>query len=102
MDLLRELVKNNLVFEGVEVEQLGSVEWVLSLPLGEVEGGVYKGGYWGDAVVTGFPATLRLQVGDLYDEGEFVIGEGKVILDMPDGQKEVGICLLYTSPSPRD
>ena len=38
MDLLRELVKNNLVFEGVEVEQLDSVEWVLSLPLGEVEG----------------------------------------------------------------
>ena len=78
MDLLRELVKNNLVFEGVEVEQLDSVEWVLSLPLGEVEGGVYKGGYWGDAVVTGFPATLNLLVGDLYDEGEFVIGEGKV------------------------
>ena len=42
-----------------------------------------------------------------------IVGEGKVILDMPDGQKEVGIerlhleqdagnCLLYTSPSPRD
>ena len=78
MDLLRELVKNDMVFEGVAVEQLDSVEWVLSLPLGEVEGGVYKGGYWGDAVVTGFPATLKLTVGDLYDEGEFVIGEGKV------------------------
>ena len=78
MDLLRELVKNNLVFEGVEVEQLDSVEWVLSLPLGEVEGGRYKGGFWGDAEVTGFPATLKLHVGDLYDEGEFVLGEGKV------------------------
>ena len=36
-----------------------------------------------------------------------IVGEGKVLLDMPYGSKEVGIerlhlCLLYTSPSPRD
>ena len=80
MDLLRELVKNNMVFDGVSVEQLDSVEWVLSLPLGEVEGGTYKGGFWGDAEVSSFPATLKLHVGDLYDEGEFVIGEGKVYM----------------------
>ena len=92
MDLLRELVKNNMVFDGVSVEQLDSVEWVLSLPLGEVEGGTYKGGFWGDAEVSSFPATLKLHVGDLYDEGEFVISEGKLYVAYgPDSR------LAYTS-----
>jgi len=78
MDLLRELIDNNIVFEGVSVEEVDSSEWILTMPLGEVEAGRYKGGYWGDAEVFGFPAVLKLHVGDLYDEGEFVIGEGKV------------------------
>ena len=81
MDLLKELVKAGLVFDGVAVEQLEDNLWNLQFPLGTIPAGTYDGGYWGDATISETDATLTLTVGDLYDEGEFVIGEGTVVLN---------------------
>jgi hypothetical protein len=81
MDLLKELVKAGLVFDGVAVEQLDDNLWNLLFPLGTIPAGTYDGGYWGDATISETDATLTLTVGDLYDEGEFVIGEGTVVLN---------------------
>jgi len=81
MDLLKELVKAGLVFDGVAVEQLDDNLWNLLFPLGTIPAGTYDGGYWGDATIRETDATLTLTVGDLYDEGEFVIGEGTVVLN---------------------
>ena len=81
MDLLKELVKAGLVFDGVAVEQLADNLWNLQFPLGTIPAGTYEGGYWGDATISETDATLTLTVGDLYDEGEFVIGEGTVVLN---------------------
>ena len=60
MDLLRELVKAGLVFDGVAVEELDTDMWQLKFDLG---------------------ATLTVTVGDLYEEDEFNIGEGTVNLN---------------------
>ena len=81
MDLLKELVKARLVFDGVTVEQLADNLWNLQYPLGTIPAGIYAGGYWGDATISDTDATLTLTVGDLYDEGEFVVGEGTVVLN---------------------
>ena len=81
MDLLKELVKAGLVFDGVAVEQLEDSLWNLQFPLGTIPAGTYEGGYWGDATISETDATLTLTVGDLYDEGEFVVGEGTVVLN---------------------
>jgi len=81
MDLLKELVKAGLVFDGVAVEQLDDNLWNLQFPLGTIPAGTYDGGYWGDATISETDATLTLTIGDLYDEGEFVIGEGTVVLN---------------------
>ena len=81
MDLLKELVKAGLVFDGVAVEQLEDNLWNLQFPLGTIPAGTYEGGYWGDATISETDATLTLTVGDLYDEGEFVVGEGTVVLN---------------------
>tara|TARA_S200002703_G_scaffold153981_1_gene156167 strand:- start:686 stop:1111 length:426 start_codon:yes stop_codon:yes gene_type:complete len=80
MDLLRELVKSNLVFDGVSVEQLDVDLWQLKFPLGVIPAGTYKGGYWGDATIEDTDAVLCVTVGDLYEEDEFNIGEGTVNL----------------------
>ena len=81
MDLLKELVKAGLVFDGVAVEQLEDNLWNLLFPLGVIPAGTYEGGYWGDATISETDATLTLTVGDLYDEGEFEVGEGTVTLN---------------------
>ena len=84
MDLLKELVKAGLVAyvpDGVTGEQLDDNLWQLQFPLGTIPAGTYDGGYWGDATISETDATLTLTVGDLYDEGEFVIGEGTVVLN---------------------
>ena len=80
MDLLRELVKSNLVFDGVSVEQLDEDLWQLKFPLGVIPAGTYAGGYWGDATIEDTDAVLCVTVGDLYEEDEFNIGEGTVNL----------------------
>jgi hypothetical protein len=85
MNLLTELVKAGLVFDVVTVEQLDDNLWNLQFPLGTIPAGTYDGGYWGDATISETDATLELTVGDLYDEDEFVVGEGTVVLNYANG-----------------
>ena len=85
MNLLTELVKAGLVFDGVTVEQLDDNLWNLQFPLGTIPAGTYAGVYWGDATISETDATLELTVGDLYDEDEFVVGEGTVVLNYANG-----------------
>ena len=92
MDLLRELVKSKLVFDGVTVEQLDVDLWNLSFPLGVIPAGTYEGGYWGVATIEDTDAVLTVTVGNLYDEDEFNIGEGTVKLNYAAGSG-----LAYTS-----
>ena len=81
MDLLKELVKAGLVFDGVSVTQLDTNLWNLLFPLGTIPAGTYDGGYWGDATISETDATLTLTVGDLYGEGQLEVGEGTVTLN---------------------
>ena len=81
MDLLKELVKAGLVFDGVAVEELDIDMWQLKFDLGTIPGGNYVGGYWGDVSIADTTATLTVTVGDLYEEDEFNIGEGTVNLN---------------------
>jgi len=85
MDLLKELVKAGLVFDGVGTVQLDENLWQLQFDLGVIPAGTYKGGYWGDAVIRNTHAELIVTVGDLYEEDEFNIGEGTGDLNYVDG-----------------
>jgi len=85
MDLLKELVKAGLVFDGVGTVQLDENLWQLQFDLGVIPAGTYSGGYWGDAVIRNTHAELIVTVGDLYEEDEFNIGEGTVDLNYVDG-----------------
>ena len=85
MNLLTELVKAGLVFDGVTVEQLDDDLWNLQFPLGTIPAGTYDGGYWGDATISETEATLELTVGDLYRDAQFNLGEGTVVLNYANG-----------------
>ena len=85
MDLLKELVKAGLVFEDVHVAEFDNNTWQLTFDLGVIPAGTYEGGYWGDAVIEDTDAKLTVIVGDLFEEGEFEIGEGVVNLNYVDG-----------------
>tara|TARA_B100000900_G_scaffold386355_1_gene376762 strand:+ start:268 stop:690 length:423 start_codon:yes stop_codon:yes gene_type:complete len=84
MDLLKELVKAGLVFDGVHVDDTGDDTWQLTFDLGVIPAGTYEGGYWGDASITMTDAKLTVIVGDLFEEGTFEIGEGIVGLNYTD------------------
>ena len=81
MDLLKELVKAGLVFDDVHVDEVDTATWQLTFDLGTIPAGTYEGGYWGDATISDTDAALTVLVGDLYDDGEFQIGEGIVGLN---------------------
>jgi len=65
----------------------------ISLPLGIIEGGSYTDGLWGDVTLLDTDATLNFTCGDLYDEGEFLFGEGTVNLNYAPGNEG----LAYTN-----
>ena len=65
----------------------------ISLPLGLIAGGSYSDGLWGDVTLLDTDATLDFTVGDLYDEGEFLFGEGTVNLNYAPGNEG----LAYTN-----
>lgn len=66
------------------VTQVEDAIWTITLPLGMIEAGVYEGGLWGDVTLLDTDATFVMTVGDLYGEGDFVIGEGTVGLNYAD------------------
>ena len=81
MDLLKELVKAGLVFDGVHVDDTGDDTWQLTFDLGVIPAGTYEGGLWGDVTIAETDAKLTVIVGDLFEEGTFEIGEGIVGLN---------------------
>ena len=84
MELVRELVKAGLVFDGVHVDEFDNNTWQLTFDLGTIPGGTYDGGYWGDATIGDTAAALTVIVGDLLEDGKFRVGEGMVGLNYAD------------------
>ena len=54
---------------------------LVTLPLGNIAGGVYENELWGDAVIEDTDAALNFTFGDVYGDGEINIGEGTVVLN---------------------
>ena len=49
---------------------------LVTLPLGNIAGGIYENELWGDAVIEDTDAALNFTFGDVYGDGEINIGEG--------------------------
>ena len=54
---------------------------LVTLPLGNIAGGIYENELWGDAVIEDTDAALNFTFGDVYGDGEINIGEGTVVLN---------------------
>ena len=54
---------------------------LVTLPLGNIAGGVYENKLWGDAVIEDTDTALNFTFGDVYGDGEINIGEGTVNLE---------------------
>ena len=54
---------------------------LVTLPLGNIAGGIYENELWGDAVIEDTDAALNFTFGDVYGDGEINIGEGTVNLE---------------------
>jgi len=52
----------------------------ITISLGDGWAGQYDGGYWGDCEITDDELQITFSVGDIYEDGEFNIGEGIVSL----------------------
>lgn len=78
---------------GVIIEEADENLYSISIPLGEGFAGEYAGGLWGDVAITNDSLVLHTTYGDLYDEGEYCFGEGRVDLDYVAGSG-----LAYAGP----
>jgi len=83
-NLLNKLIQVLGNATDIVVEQVETALWTITLPLGNIPAGVYAGGYWGDVTLLDTDAVLTITVGDLYNEGDFVFGEGTVGLNYAD------------------
>ena len=54
---------------------------LVTLPLGNIAGGIYENELWGDAVIEDTDTALNFTFGDVYGDGEINIGEGTVVLN---------------------
>jgi len=59
----------------------------ITISLGDGWAGSYAGGYWGDCEITDDELQITFSVGDIYNDGEFNIGEGIVNLTYADNNK---------------
>jgi len=66
----------------------------VTISLGTGWAGDYAGGYWGDCAITDDELQITFTVGDVYDDGDFTIGEGIVQLTYKGGVENNG--LAYT------
>ena len=66
------------------VTQVEDAIWTITLPLGKHTGRCLRRRFVGDVTLLDTDATFVMTVGDLYGEGEFVIGEGIVGLNYAD------------------
>jgi hypothetical protein len=52
----------------------------ITISLGYSWSGTYAGGHWGDCEITDDELQITFSVGDIYNNGDFYIGEGRVHL----------------------
>jgi hypothetical protein len=52
----------------------------ITISLGHDWAGHYEGGYWGDCSIDDDELQITFSVGDIYEDGDFHIGEGRVRL----------------------
>ena len=88
--MMKKMLEKLLAAMGVDMSVVDDWDGVtahVSLPLGLIEGGVYENRLWGTVELLDTDATLNFTCGDLYDEGEFEIGEGTVNLNYAPGNE---------------
>ena len=56
----------------------------ITISLGHDWAGEYEGGYWGDCSIVDDELQITFSVGDIYNDGDFNIGEGIVHLTYAD------------------
>jgi len=56
----------------------------ITISLGNGWAGKYKGGYWGDCEIVDDELQITFSAGDIYNNGDFYIGEGRVSLTYAD------------------
>lgn len=65
----------------VDITEDGDAVSQVTISLGHGWAGKYAGGYWGDCAITDDELQITFSVGNVYEDDEFVIGEGIVSLN---------------------
>jgi len=64
----------------VDISDEGNNASMITISLGNDWAGHYEGGYWGDCSIDDDELQITFSVGDIYEDGDFHIGEGIVRL----------------------
>ena len=64
----------------VDISDEGNNASMVTISLGNDWAGHYEGGYWGDCSIDDDELQITFSVGDIYEDGDFHIGEGIVSL----------------------
>ena len=64
----------------VDISDEGNNASMVTISLGNDWAGEYAGGYWGDCSIDDDELQITFSVGDIYEDGDFNIGEGIVRL----------------------
>ena len=64
----------------VDISDEGNNASMITISLGHDWAGHYEGGYWGDCSIDDDELQITFSVGDIYEDGDFHIGEGIVRL----------------------
>jgi len=64
----------------VDISDEGNNASMVTISLGNDWAGHYEGGYWGDCSIDDDELQITFSVGDIYEDGDFHIGEGIVRL----------------------
>jgi hypothetical protein len=78
-DLYENVSESNIVHIDTAMDDV-YCESQITLSLGDGWAGHYEGGYWGDCSIDDDELQITFSVGDIYEDGDFHIGEGIVRL----------------------
>lgn len=82
-DLDMSLLDQFRAIPGARMREVGDKHmpvWEITIPLGEGFAGEYRGGYWGDPIIKNDQLEFVFTYGDIYGDGDILIGEGTVHL----------------------
>ena len=71
----------------VDISSEGDNASMVTISLGYGWAGEYAGGYWGDCEIEDDELQITFSVGDIYEDGDFNIGEGIVRLTYAENNK---------------